>query len=81
MEIRKYISLARDEPGNKIFLVDNKEEREIDCDSSTGFPFFGDLILDFLNGTETAMTQEHMFKAAELSMIAQKMADDANAES
>jgi len=79
LEIRKYLSVARDEPGNKIFLVDNESETEIDCDGTTGFPFFNNLVLDFLNGTETAMTQEHTFKAAELSMIAQKMADEANA--
>ena len=34
-------------------------------------PFFGQLILDCLNRTENAMTQEHAFKAAELSLQAQ----------
>ncbi len=78
LEIRKYIALARQEPGNKIFLVNGEEEQEIDCDGTTGFPFFGEMILDILNGTEKAMTQEHIFKAAELSMLAQEMADAAN---
>ena len=78
LEIRKYIALARQEPGNKIFLVNGEEEQEIDCDATTGFPFFGEMILDILNGTETAMTQEHIFKAAELSMLAQQVADQAN---
>lgn len=77
IEIRKYIALARQEPGNKLFLVNGEEEQEIDCDGTTGFPFFGEMILDLLNGTEKAMTQDHIFKAAELSMIAQKMADGA----
>ena len=75
IEIRKYIALARHEPGNKLFLVNGEEEQEIDCDGTTGFPFFGEMILDLLKGTENAMTQEHIFKAAELSMIAQEMAD------
>ncbi|MDF1861759.1 MAG: Gfo/Idh/MocA family oxidoreductase [Verrucomicrobiales bacterium] len=75
MEIRKYISLARQEPANKLFLVNGEEEKEIDCDGSTGFPFFGEMILDLISGTENAMTQEHIFKAAELSMVAQEMAD------
>lgn len=75
IEIRKYIALARQEPGNKLFLVNGEEEQEIDCDGSTGFPFFGEMILDLLNGTEHAMTQAHIFKAAELSMLAQEMAD------
>lgn len=79
MEIRKYIALARQEPGNKLFLVNGEEEQEIDCDGTTGFPFFGEMILDLLNGTEHAMTQEHIFKAAELSMIAQEMADQSKA--
>jgi hypothetical protein len=39
-----------------------------------GFPFFGELILDCLNRTEKAMTQEHTFKAAELCLKAQKQA-------
>ena len=33
-----------------------------------------ELILDCLNRTENAMTQEHAFKAAELCLIAQKQA-------
>ena len=40
----------------------------------TGFPFFGQLILDCLNRTENAMTQHHAFKAAELCLIAQENA-------
>ena len=40
--------------------------------------FTSGFILDILNGTETAMTQEHIFKAAELSMLAQQVADQAN---
>ncbi len=75
IEIRKYIILARQEPANKIFLVNQEGEQEIDCDGTTGFPFFNEMILDLINGTETAMTQAHIFKAAELSMQAQKMAD------
>ena len=37
-----------------------------------GYPFFGQLIRDCLDGTENAMTQERAFKAAELSLIAQR---------
>ena len=40
-----------------------------------GYPFFGQLILDVLNRTENSMGQEHIFKAAELSLLAQEMAD------
>ena len=39
-----------------------------------GFPYFGELVLDCLNGTETAMPQEHTFKAAELCLKAEEQA-------
>jgi predicted dehydrogenase len=75
LEIRKYVDLARGE-GNLIFLVDGKQEVEIDCRGKIGYPYFGQLILDVLNRTENAMTQEHAFKAAELALRAQAMADE-----
>jgi hypothetical protein len=39
-----------------------------------GFPYFGELILDCLNGTDVAMTQDHTFKAAELCLMAEREA-------
>lgn len=77
MELRKYIDVARAAPASTLFLVDGQSEQEIDCHQCTGFPFFGALILDCLNRTENAMTQAHAFKAAQLSMAAQALADDA----
>lgn len=75
LEIRKYINVAREDGGDLIYLVTHDEEVEIDCKGKVGFPYFGRLILDVLNRTETAMTQEHALKAAELSMKAQAVAD------
>ncbi len=75
LEARKYMDVARGAPASKIFLINGTEEQEIDCFEKVGFPFFGELILDCLNRTEKAMTQAHAFKAAELSMKAQAMAD------
>ena len=46
-----------------------------------GFPFFGEMILDLINGTEKAMTQAHIFKSAEISLRAQEMADAARRDS
>jgi predicted dehydrogenase len=77
IEIRKYIDVARDSGPDRIFLVDREGEHEIDCRGTVGFTFPGELIQDCLHRTETAMTQEHAFKAAELSMQAQSMADAA----
>jgi len=77
MELRKYTDVARDSSGDIIFLCDADGEREIPCSGRVGFPFFGQVILDSLNGTEDAMTQDHIFKAAELSLRAQAFADAA----
>lgn len=74
LELRKYVDVTRATGGNLIFLVNNETETQIDC-SGSGFPFFGNYILDVLNGTENAMTQEHAFKAAELSLLAQQLAE------
>jgi predicted dehydrogenase len=74
MELRKYCDVCRG-AGDLIFLVNGKEEQILDCKGKVGFPFFGKFILDCLNRTDEAMTQEHAFKAAELSMKAQAIAD------
>lgn len=74
LEIRKQIDVTRGQ-GSKVFLVDEHDDVEIDCAGKVGYPYFGLLIQDILNGTENAMTQEHAFKAAELSMQAQQVAD------
>ena len=76
IELRKYEDVARAAPASKLFLADADGEREIDCLGRTGFPFFGALILDLRAGSEHAMSQEHVFKAAELSLRAQVMADN-----
>ncbi|MFT5469342.1 MAG: putative dehydrogenase [Verrucomicrobiales bacterium] len=75
MELRKYTDVGVEGPGNRIFLVTAEGEEVIDCEGTVGFPFFGELILDVLNGTENAMTQAHIFKAAELALKAQAFAD------
>jgi len=75
LELRKYLDLARQAPSSKLFIVDGDSEKEIECLNQTGFPFFGRLILDVLNRTENAMTQEHAFRAAQLSLKAQLLAN------
>ena len=75
LEVRKYMDPGRKAPDSRIFLTNSETQAEIDCFEKVGFPFFGELILDSLNRTECAMTQEHVFKAAELSMKAQALAD------
>lgn len=75
LEVRKYLDLGRAVPASLILKTDRGEVSVIDCQDSVGYPFFGQLILDSIHGTEKAMTQAHIFKAAEISMRAQVFAD------
>lgn len=75
IELRKYVNVgAEDNSGDNLILVDRKGEHFIKCKGTVGFPYFGQLILDCLNRTEAAMTQEHAFKAAELCLICEEKA-------
>jgi predicted dehydrogenase len=74
IEMRKYIDVGRQTQGDQLFLVNKKVEQHFALAGKVGFPFFGWLILDCLNGTETAMSQSHAFKAAELCLKAQAVA-------
>ncbi len=74
LELRKYVNVGTDDGPGHVFLVDGKGEHHLVADGNVGYPFFGQLILDCLERTETAMTQEHAFKAAELSVRAQQTA-------
>jgi predicted dehydrogenase len=75
IECRKYDDVARQAPASKVFLTNSQGEQEIDCLGQSSFPYFGQLILDCLRRTDNAMSQSHVFKAAELSLKAQKIAD------
>ena len=74
IELRKYLDVARDKAGEHVYIVDDAGERHLNVTGQVGFRFFGQLILDCLNRTENAMTQEHTFLAAELALQAQAAA-------
>jgi len=74
IEVRKYLDVARSGEGDHVFLVTGEKEEYISAAGKTGFPFFGQFVLDCLNGTEHSMTQQHVFKAAELCLEAQRVA-------
>lgn len=74
IELRKYVEVGRGEGGNQLYLVNDEVEQHLTLAGKVGFPFFGELILDCLNRTDKAMTQEHAFKAAELCLLAQQKA-------
>jgi len=74
IELRKYIDVGRENEGDHVYLVNGEKASHIPVKGKVGYPFFGDLILDCLNRTENAMTQEHAFKAAELCVRAEMAA-------
>ena len=74
IELRKYVDITTDHGPNQVFLINGEGEHRIEAAGQVGYPFFGELILDVLNRTENAMTQEHAFKAVELALKAQEQA-------
>jgi predicted dehydrogenase len=74
IEVRKYIDIGRDPSGDHLYLVNHEGEKHFECSGKVGCPFFGEFMLDCLNETENAMTQENAFKAAELCIEAQEKA-------
>ncbi len=80
IELRKYIDVAREGGGDRLFLVTDEGEQEMKLEGQVGYPYFGQLILDCLNRTENAMTQAHTFKAAELCLRCQAHADEQASE-
>jgi predicted dehydrogenase len=74
IELRKYLDVARVKTTDHLVIVDAQGEHHLELQGQVGCPYFGQLIRDCLNGTETAMTQAHTFKAAELCIKAQLVA-------
>ena len=74
IELRKVLDICHEKDGDHLFIVDEKDQQHFNCRGQVGTPFFGQFILDCLERTETAMTQAHAFKAAEVSMLCQKVA-------
>jgi predicted dehydrogenase len=74
IELRKYIDIAGRPGTDHLFLVDQKGVNYVDC-SDVDLPYGRQLIADVQNRTETAMTQAHCFKAMELALTAQQLAE------
>ena len=81
IELRKYVNVGTGNgTGDHVFLVNQDGEQHFEVAGKVGYPFFGQLILDCINRTENAMTQEHAFKAAELCVRAELQAVNLTAE-
>jgi predicted dehydrogenase len=74
IEQRKYMNLGTQDGPGHLFLANGAGETHFEVAGKVGYPFFGQLVLDCLERTENAMSQEHAFKAAELSVKAQLQA-------
>ena len=75
IEIRKYLDVANDREGDHLYLVNHEGERHIKAAGLIGFPFFGRLIRDCLDRTDTAFDQDTEFKAIELAIEAELAAE------
>jgi predicted dehydrogenase len=74
VELRKYIDIAGRPGTDHLFLVDQKGVNYVDC-SDVDLPYGRQLIADVRDRTETAMTQANCFKAMELALTAQQLAE------
>ncbi len=77
IELRKHLDLATERSRDHLLLADRDGERHLRLEGQVGFPFFGRLIRDCLERTETALSQEHVFTVARLCLEAQALADGA----
>ncbi|MDO5377518.1 MAG: Gfo/Idh/MocA family oxidoreductase [Clostridia bacterium] len=79
VELRKYVDLASGRPGgNMVYWANRHGEFRFNAEGQVGCPFFSRLIRDCIERTENAMTQEHAFRAAQLCLEAQALADRAH---
>ena len=70
IEIRKNVDIEGRGNGSHLFLADGSSTRYIDCGDVT-LPYGSRLLDDVLQRTQTAMSQEHCFRACELGLRAQ----------
>ena len=74
IEIRKYTDLAKSDSGNHLYYANNEVVKHIDC-SDVKLPYFGNLINDVLDRTESACSQELTYLTMELAIKAQEIAE------
>jgi predicted dehydrogenase len=75
LEVRKNLDVAGREGAEHLFLTDATGSRHEDC---ANFPlsFPAAFLADLRDGTELAITQDHVFRASELALRAQSLALD-----
>jgi predicted dehydrogenase len=75
IEIRKYINVAQDRRGDHVYWIDETGEYYEQVSGKLGFVFFGKLILDCLQRTEYAATQQHILESMRITVRAQEYAE------
>ena len=74
IEIRKYTDLTKSDTGNHLYYANNEEVKYLDC-SDVKLPYFGNLINDVLDRTESACSQQLTYLTMELAIKAQEIAE------
>jgi predicted dehydrogenase len=74
IEMRKYIDIGGQNGTDHLFLIDNNSVQRIDC-TFVDLPFGRQLVQDVLHRTNLSMPQTRCFKAMELALTAQAMAE------
>ncbi|TSB47554.1 Gfo/Idh/MocA family oxidoreductase [Alkalicoccobacillus porphyridii] len=74
IELRKYLDVGRTTERDHLYIVTQSEELYVPVSGRVGKPYFYELLIDCQNGTDHAMTQEHVFKVSELAIEAQEQA-------
>ena len=79
IELRKYVDIGGVPGIDHLVLVDGKGVKRIDC-SGVELPYGRELLHDVLARAQTAMPQARCFKAMELALTAQAMAEHGKGE-
>jgi hypothetical protein len=72
--MRKYIDIGGEKGADHLFLVDDNSVQRVDC-TSVDLPYGRQLVQDVLHRTESAMPEARCFKAMEIALTAQAMAE------
>ena len=75
IELRKFVDVATGLGYGQMYYVNKVGEYHVNAQNTVGNPFFSKFILDCIHRTENAMTQERAFKAAELCLKCQQVAE------
>lgn len=74
IELRKYTDVTRNNGGNHLYYVNQDGMHYENC-NNIDLPYGRQLVYDILNRTETAMPQARCFKAMEMALTAEKLAE------